>query len=611
MNFNKSQQSAIWHKDGPMLVLAGPGSGKTAVITHRTYNLIERYQVNPSEILVITFTKAASVEMKERFLRLAGEDKTKVTFGTFHAVFFMILKHAYHFSNDNVITGEQRYQFMREIIARYEIEYKDEGECIEGLFAEISNVKNNCIDINNFYSSQCGEDIFRRIYFDYQKKLKNARLIDFDDMLGYTFELFKEREDILCAWQNKYRYILIDECQDINSMQYRIIQMLALPNNNLFIVGDDDQSIYRFRGAVPEIMLNFEKDYPNAEKILLDTNYRCGKYIVDTAFNLISHNKKRFEKKILTGSLDQTPVEYITFENQRSENLYLIMQIQALLKQGIHLQDIAILVRTNTQPRKLMEQLMEFNIAFKVKDQISNIYEHWIARDLFTYMRIAKGSRSREDLLQIMNRPQRYIGRDSLREAEVSWEGWSGYYERQPWIAERIEKLKYDVALLQKMNPYAAINYIRKGIGYEEYLSGYGKRKGMNTEELFHILDEIQESAKGYTDLAQWETHIQEFGEQIRNSMNKDLQKADVVTVATLHSSKGLEFEVVFILDVNEGIMPYKKAVLENEIEEERRLFYVGMTRAKRKLSLYSVQSIHDKSMEISRFIEETKRKAQ
>lgn len=609
MNFNKSQQTAIWHKDGPMLVLAGPGSGKTAVITHRTYNLIQNYQVDASNILVITFTKAASEEMKERFLKLSKEQRAQVTFGTFHAIFFMILKHAYHFTSDNIITGEQRYQMMRDIISNYQLEYKDESEFIEGIFGEISKVKNNRIDINYYYSVQCGEEIFRKIFHDYQEGLKRKRLVDFDDMLTYTYELFRERKDILSAWQRKYKYILIDEFQDINRIQYEIIQMLALPENNLFIVGDDDQSIYRFRGSIPEIMLNFEKDYPDAKRVLLDINYRCGTYILDTACNLISHNKERFEKKLTPFCGDQTPVEYITFENRKDENLYLIHKISELLEQGMLLQEIAVLYRTNTQPRQLMEQLMEFHVPFKVKDQVQNIYEHWIARDLFAYMRIAAGVRERKEFLQIMNRPKRYIGRDSLSEQKVQWEAWKTFYQKQPWIAERIEKLEYDIHMLERMNPYAAINYIRKGIGYDEFLIEYSKLRSVNKEELFDILDEIQFGAKGFASYRQWEEHIKEYTDKMEQLAKQKQQCMEAITLATLHSSKGLEFEAVFLLDVNEGIMPYKKAVLEKDIEEERRLFYVGMTRAKRKLSLYSVQSIHDKTAQISRFVNETKNK--
>ncbi len=607
MKFNKSQASAISHRDGAMLVLAGPGSGKTAVITQRTKALITEYDVNPSNILVITFTKAAAMEMKERFLKLTGESVSKVTFGTFHAVFFTILKYAYNFKASNIVTDEQKYRFMREILSNYNLEYNDENEIISNLFGEISTIKNGQIDLEHFYSAQCSAEIFRKIYKDYEGCLSRSRLIDFDDMLTYTYELLAQRPDILAFWQNKYKYILVDEFQDINRIQYEIIRLLALPENNLFIVGDDDQSIYRFRGSKPEIMLNFTKDYPDARQVLLDTNYRCGRYIVETSKNLISYNNERFDKDIIPARTDDTPVEYINFESRKDENLYLIREIDKLIKQGAAFSDIAVLMRTNTQPRQLIEQLMEYNLPFKTKDRIPNLYEHWIARDIFTYLRIAAGGRSRRDFYQIMNRPKRYLSRNSLCEETVAFDEWIKLYDEQPWIAERIEKLEYDLKMLSRMNPYAAINYIRKGVGYDDFLIEYAEYRSMNKEELFDILEEIQSGAKGYKTYEEWDEHIRAYTEEIKRLAELKASNPNAVTISTLHSAKGLEYEHVFILDVNEGIMPYKKAVLDKDIEEERRLFYVGMTRAKTRLSLYSVKSINDKNTAISRFINETK----
>lgn len=607
MNFNKAQLGAIEHKDGAMLVLAGPGSGKTAVITHRTKNLITKHHVKPSEILVITFTKAAANEMKERFNSLMKDERVNVSFGTFHAVFFMILKYAYRFTSANIADESVRYGFIREILSYYRLEYKDENEFIGNLLAEISLIKNSRIDIENFYSGVCGEEIFRDIYKKYETRLKENRLIDFDDMLSDTYELFKERPDILALWQNKYKYILIDEFQDINRLQYEIIKMLAAPQNNLFIVGDDDQSIYRFRGSKPEIMLGFEKDYLDAKRILLDTNYRCGRYIVETSLNLISHNRERFDKKIIAASKSMVPVTFADFENRRDENIFLIRDIDKKIKAGAVFSDFAVLFRTNTQPRQLIEQLMSYNIPFKTKDNIPNIYEHWIARDLFTYQRIAGGSRDRADFLQIMNRPKRYLSRDSLCDATVAFDEWIKLFDEKPWIAERIEKLEYDMKLISRMNPYASINYIRKGIGYDDFLSEYAEYRNINKEDLFDILDEIQSGAKGFATYEEWYEHIKEYTKQMKlMAMSKD-SDPNAVTLATLHSSKGLEFENVYIIDANEGIMPYKKAVLEKDIEEERRLFYVGMTRAKTNLSVYSVKSVNDKSAQASRFVRESK----
>jgi DNA helicase-2/ATP-dependent DNA helicase PcrA len=592
------------------MVLASAGTGKTAVITQRTKKLITDYHVNPGSILVITFTKAAAMEMKQRFMLLMQEEKTRVTFGTFHAVFFMVLKVAYHFDAGNIISDEQRYQLMRELIAKHHLDYRDENEFISNLLGEISKVKNMRIPLDHYYSSQCGEEVFREIYREYERYMKGNRRIDFDDMLLYTYELFCERPDILSAWQKKYAYILIDEFQDINQLQFEIVRMLARPENNLFIVGDDDQSIYRFRGSKPEIMLHFPEEYPDCRQILLDTNYRSKPNIVESALRLIGHNKERYAKQIVTEKKGGDEVHYLLFQNQKEQNLYIIKKIDEAIKKGGRYDTFAVLFRTNTQPRFLTELLMEYNIPVRMKDHIPNIYEHWIARDILTYIRIAGGSRKRSDFLQIMNRPKRYIGRDSLCEDTVAFDEWEKMYDEQPWIAERIEQLEYDLKAISRMSPFAAINYIRRGIGYDDYIKEYAEYRNLNKDDLFDMLEELQESARGYKGYEEWTQHIMDYTAQMKKLAAQRENTENAVTLATLHSSKGLEFDTVFIVDVNEGIMPYKKAVLDKDIEEERRLFFVGMTRAKSALYLCSAASIREEGAEVSRFIKESQTEA-
>ena len=609
MKFNESQTSAILHKDGPMLVLAGPGSGKTATLVERTKNLITKHGVKPSNILVITFTKAAANEMKQRFLRQMEQTMTQVTFGTFHAVFFMVLKLAYNYNSSNIISDETKYQAMREIIHRHGLEYRDENELLSGLLSEISMIKNSRIPLEHFYSSQCGENVFRMIYQDYEKFLKQHRLIDFDDMLTLTYELFIARPDILQAWQKKYQYILVDEFQDINQIQYDIVRMLAAPEDNLFMVGDDDQSIYRFRGSKPEIMLHVPKDYPNLKQVELNVNYRCPKDVIHASQRLISQNKERFAKEIEAwkehSATEYEGVRVQQFDSQRDEILFLIREIEIRLKKGYALSDIAVLFRTNVQPRFLMEQFMAYNVDFKTRDQIPNLYDHWIAKDLRAYIDIAQGSRERKDFLMILNKPARYISRDSLYDRCIDFIEWEKMFDEQPWIAERIEKLHYDIKMLSKMSPYAAINYIRHGIGYEDYLIEYAQYRNLNKEDLFEVLDELQSSAKGFKNYQAWELHIQEYTDELRQKAKKKQENADAVTLSTMHSAKGLEFKSVFIMDANQGITPYKKAVLDKDLEEERRLFYVGMTRASHDLTICSVKELHNKESEISQFVVE------
>lgn len=606
MNYNEAQLLAIRHFRGPALILAGPGSGKTAVITQRTRQLITEYGVSPSNILVITFTKAAAREMEQRFSALMDE-KTRVTFGTFHAVFFMVLKLAYHMNVDNIITEKQKNQLMRELIARHEIDYRDEKDLISGLLSEISVVKNSDLKLEEFSSTQCEDEVFRKVFCEYDRHLRAAKLIDFDDMLTYTYELFDQRPDILSAWQKKYHYILIDEFQDINPLQYKIIRMMALPENNLFIVGDDDQSIYRFRGSKPEIMLGFCEDYPGARQILLDTNYRCDGHVVQDSLRLIGHNRMRFQKEIRADRPMKNPVHYQLFEDQKMENAYLADTIEQRHSDGAAWENFAVLFRTNTQPRRLIELLMERNIPFRVRDHIPNIYEHWIATDIFTYIRIAKGSRQRKDFLRIMNRPVRYISRDSLSGDTISFEEWAQYYSQQDWIADRIERMAYDARIMENMSPFAMVNYIRHAIDYDSYLKDYAERRSLNEEEFFETAEELQQSAKGFRTFEEWEEHIRKYSDELVRLARARSARTNAVTLATLHSSKGLEFGHVFIIDANDDIYPYKKAVLEEDIEEERRMFYVGMTRAKEQLEILSTKLFNGKEQVVSEFVMEAR----
>lgn len=607
MSLNKSQTQAVRHTAGPLLVLAGPGSGKTRVITERTKYLITNQHADPSHILVITFTRAAATEMKERFYRLTGGKKYPVTFGTFHAVFFHILKHAYGFHAGNIIREEQRFQFMGDIIRHMHLEYEDEKEFMGDLLGEISLMKNTGIALEHYYSKICAKEIFEQIYRNYDDRMKQHRLIDFDDMLVYCYELFDQRKDILSAWQRKYQYILIDEFQDINKLQFDIVKMLALPENNLFVVGDDDQSIYRFRGAKPELMLGFTQVYPEAGQVLLDVNYRSGKSIVDASRRLISHNTRRFEKNLQSGGNQDATVQYYLWENQQEEGKGVVEQILQDVKAGYGYNDMAVLFRTNTQPRIFMSRLMAYNIPFRTRDNIPNLYEHWITRDILTYIRLGQGSRSRKDMLQIMNRPNRYITRDSLPEDTVAFDVWADYFyeKKQHWVAERIEQLEADLRVLSRIGPYAAINYIRMGIGYEEFLEAYAQYRRISGEHLLEVLDELQGGARQFSSYEEWFDHMEEYTKELQRQKQQQELLTDCVSLATLHSAKGLEYEKVHILDVNEELMPYKKAVLDMELEEERRMFYVGVTRARKELCIHSVRNYNGRELDVSRFLEE------
>lgn len=605
MEVNKSQLIAINHNKGPMLVLAGPGSGKTLVITRRTQQLIEQYGINPHNILVITFTRAAAEEMKERFFKLTGEKGQGVNFGTFHAVFFTILKYAYNYSTANILREDQKNLIFREIIEDLDYEIEDEKDFISGITSEISLVKGERMDLEHYYSINCSEEIFKKIYMAYENRLRRENLIDFDDMLVLCYELLKERSDILSAWQNKFKYILIDEFQDINKVQYDIIKLLALPENNLFVVGDDDQSIYRFRGAKPEIMLNFQKDYPDSKRVLLDVNYRSTEKIVECSSSLIKNNVKRFPKNIHARKKGGADVDIKTFKELKEQNSMVVARILQYYKSGIPFSEMAVLFRTNTQPRALIDKLMEYNVPFQMREMIPNLYDHWIAVNIISYIKLAAGSRDRALFLQIANRPKRYLSREAFSDPQVDLNKLREFYKDKDWMVDRIDKLEYDLELMKDMSPFAAINYIRKGIGYEEYLTEYAAFRRIKAEDLFDTLNELQDSARDYKTFDEWFRHIEEYQEELKKQTQNQMQNRNSVSLVTMHSSKGLEYKVVFIVDANEGITPHRKAMLETDLEEERRLFYVAVTRAKEYLHIYSVKARYNKELASSRFVGE------
>ena len=588
------------------MVLAGPGSGKTSVIVERTAYMINEGKIPASSILVVTFSRAAATEMKERFLKFVGQDRSEVTFGTFHGIFYGILKAAYHLSAANILSEEEKYGILREMTEKYGQEMAQEGDFLEEISKEISVVKGNCISPEYYYASCCSDEIFRDIFQGYKQALRAKRKLDFDDMILSCYELFSQRPDILDAWRRKFAYILVDEFQDINSLQYKILRMLAAPANNLFIVGDDDQSIYHFRGARPEIMLNFTKDYPDAETVLLDVNYRCSKNILHTAMEVIGCNTRRFKKKLTTPNEEGMPVTCKEFENPREEYMCVVAALKRRLERGENLQNTAILLRTNQEAEGLINALMEYQVPFTMKEQLPNLFHHWICRSLVAYLELAAGDRSRKNFLEVMNRPNRYLSREALKEKRIDFEELREYYKDKDWMCDRLTTLETHLKILGTLSPFAAINFIRKGMGYEEYLREYAQYRKIKPEELLETLDRIHESTRGLKTLAQWETYIEEYTRRLTEQARKQKDHREGVIVSTLHAVKGLEFDIVYILNVNEGSIPYRKAVLAEAVEEERRLFYVGMTRAKKKLVLAWVKRQYEKEREPSRFLEET-----
>lgn len=615
MVFSKEQKSAIHFKDGPALVLAGPGSGKTTVIVNRIIGLIKEHSVSPSSILVITFTKAAAKSMRQRFLSLTGESYVSVTFGTFHAVFFSMLRHAYNYSAGSIIKADIQYNYIRNAAMGFELEYPDENEMVTGIISEISRVKSNMLCIDTYEAVSCPAATFRLIYKKYENMLISRRMIDYDDMIIMCYELLSKRADYRKAWQDKYKYILVDEFQDINKAQYDTIKLIAGKQANLFVVGDDDQSIYAFRGSKPDIMLGLSTEYRDIVQMYLNTNYRCSSEIVAGARSLIEYNKVRFAKDIRSCGMCSGRIKVCKMADIEEEALYLSKEVRELIADGIKPEEIAVISRTNIISNIYYTRLNSDGVACRTLTAVHNIYDSWLMQDIAAYMRLSQGMYDKENAVRIINKPSRYIKR-ALITQPFNFEHLRKCYDGDEGLIKIINDMQFDIKMLSHMSPYAAVNYILKGIGYEDYINEEIIRKRLNKEEVYAKLTEIKTLSRKYMDIKQWLKYIDEQAEKTerenksdkrqgnqKNSDEKD--SAGAVNIYTMHSCKGLEFKAVFIMDVCEGIIPYNKAVLDNEIEEERRLMYVAMTRAKEKLYLVYPIKRYGHDTAASRFISE------
>lgn len=604
MNQNPDQAEAIRHGAGPMLVLAGPGSGKTHVIISRVRHLIEQRHVRPDNILVITFSKAAASEMRERFLKQPGISYPDVTFGTFHACFFHILQIAYDMTPSNIMTEDAARRLLRDILLSLQPELAEEPEMLIGIREEIQRYKStlapgDMLTSEDYEPLSCSRELFYPLLRQYMALTEARKLVDFEDMLSKTYELFRKRPDLLSYWQERYRYILIDEFQDINPLQYAVIRQLAAAHGNLFVVGDDDQSIYGFRGAAPEIMLRFPTDYPNASVVRLSVNYRCSSEILHASTNLIRCNTNRYEKYLTAARGPVTPVQFHTYEGIGEEYDAIASKIRRLLESGCAPEEVAVLFRTNLEMRGLVQRLTREAIPFRCHVTPPDICENPYVQPILSYLRIASGSKDRSDWLSIINKPVRYVERAVFSERTVDLSSVFEALRRKgkKHIYERVQKLSLDLKRLSTMNPYAAIHFIRHIIGYNRYLTDLLS----DETEAMDVLDELMLYAKDYPTIGSFLASI----EDTRRRRTVPETPARGVSLLTFHRSKGLEFSHVILCDCNELITPHKKALLPDQIAEERRLFYVAMTRAKCTLHICYVRKRLSHELKPSRFLGE------
>ena len=613
MKLNRGQDEAIKHGNGPCMVLAPPDSGKTLIVTERTRYLIEESGVRPDQILVITFTRYAAREMKERFERLTAGKNYPVTFGTFHSIFYGILKCAYGIGANNLMSEKESSVLLQEVLDQTNIEstpeVEDEEELVRELLREVGMVKNGLYHLKDFHSKYLTQDEFAEVFRSYEHQKKELKKFDFDDMLVQCYALFRKKPEILQGWQKRFQYILIDEFQDINRVQYEVIRMLAAPRYNLFVVGDDDQSIYGFRGAKPELMLYMKQEFPSLRTISLTVNYRSTEFITGAAARVILHNDTRFYKRVQSfrGRGQNVHVQEVLDEQEEAQ--YVTEEIQKKLDQGIKPGEIAVLFRAAVQARMISEILSEHRIPFEMRDYVTNFYRHFIVKDIMAYLQLAAGKRDRSLFLTICNRPLRYLARNSMENRQVNFEDLRKFYCDKDWMLDIIDQFDVDVRMMKNMAPYAAIQYIRKKIGYDDFLKEYAEKHQISWKQLMDVMAELEERSKNFKSYDEWEIHIAKYTQELEEQQAKARkikgERENKVQLMTIHSAKGLEFEDVFVIHANEGEIPHQKAEKKDEIEEERRLFYVALTRAKNNLCISYITQKNGNSIKPSRFVEE------
>ena len=613
MKLNRGQDEAIKHGNGPCMVLAPPGSGKTLIVTERTRYLIEESGVRPDQILVITFTRYAAREMKERFERLTAGKNYPVTFGTFHSIFYGILKCAYGIGANNLMSEKESSVLLQEVLDQTDIEstpeVEDEEELVRELLREVGMVKNGLCHLKDFHSKYLTQDEFAEVFRSYEHQKKELKKFDFDDMLVQCYALFRKKPEILQGWQKRFQYILIDEFQDINRVQYEVIRMLAAPRYNLFVVGDDDQSIYGFRGAKPELMLYMKQEFPSLRTISLTVNYRSTEFITGAAARVILHNDTRFYKRVQSfrGRGQNVHVQEVLDEQEEAQ--YVTEEIQKKLDQGIKPGEIAVLFRAAVQARMISEILSEHRIPFEMRDYVNNFYRQFIVKDIMAYLQLAAGKRDRSLFLTICNRPLRYLARNSMENRQVNFEDLRKFYCDKDWMLDIIDQFDVDVRMMKNMAPYAAIQYIRKKIGYDDFLKEYAEKHQISWKQLMDVMAELEERSKNFKSYDEWEIHIAKYTQELEEQQAKARkikgERENKVQLMTIHSAKGLEFEDVFVIHANEGEIPHQKAEKKDEIEEERRLFYVALTRAKNNLCISYITQKNGNSIKPSRFVEE------
>ncbi len=586
---NPLQDKAISLGLGPAMILAGPGSGKTYIITHRISYLIERLNISPSDILVITFTKAAANEMKERFIKLSPRYGNDVLFATFHSAFYSFLKSLKPGYNKGIISNSERFSILEDLSAHYNQLMEADVEDPETLLNEISHYKSNNEQFDfRFNFSQQEKEYFLIVYKEYKERLDAINKIDYDDIILDFYDFLLTDENALSYLNLKYKAILVDEFQDINSLQYSIVKLLS-KNKNIFVVGDDDQSIYGFRGSKPEIMNTFLKDFEGAEVISLEYNYRSVKDIIDASYEVISQNGSRLHTD------KQKPIR------SNKDSLFLVKEFKDRNKQFLYINKIieneisndryvCILCRTN-------KDVIYYRQLLSGDDTNLSKVTTEIYLDVLAYIS-AVTRKDRSSFVRIINKPVRFVPMSIFDDDIVDINNLSGKYLGS-YKSDALQILSRHFKILEKSTSFAFIKYLFNIVGYRKYLL----EQYPNTD-IDVITANLENMAKENKSLQSFEAKLDADAKNLFSKSSKVSARINKnVSVMTFHASKGLEFDTVIIPDVNEGKIPGQISIKDDNLYEERRLFYVAMTRARYKLIITYLQKEESTSVLPSRFI--------
>ena len=600
MGFTGEQEKAISSAKRAVLVIAGPGSGKTTVLTERLLYLL-RSGVPAASCLLLSFTRASSREMEKRFQKKSGNGEMP-HFSTIHALCLGLLREERGIGTESLATLYEKMDWISSYFFEKGIQREEIEEMLSNYCNQIAYFKSITeAERLSFLREEKNED-FLSLYRYYEVMREQRRKLDFEDLLLEVLKELQKGTEISERWKMRYRHILVDEFQDLSLIQYAIIHALSERAEGIFAVGDEDQSIYGFRGASPGILFRFTEDFPDCEKIFLKDNFRSKEEIVALSGRLIAKNKARFKKSFVGRKGSGGTAKYYLVENAMEEGKLLLKHVKESLERGCPPEELALLVRSKNQIPPLLPLFMEEGIPIVMEESVRNVFQHFIGKDLLAYLRLAENPERSMDLIQILSKPYRGLRREKIVHQEGGLRDLKSAAKSKREQVE-VKRLEKELSALSGLSPWDGLLYIRKEIGYERYLEEFAKKKNRDFTEWWDILEEITEMAANYKDRASFFRFVTEFNRKALEKRRED--REDGIRFMTYHSAKGLEFDEVFLPDCVEGVIPDGRAKKEEELEEERRSFYVAFTRARLGIHIYVTKERYSKKVHPSRFIGE------